>query len=141
MSYASKRRLHAFFIAFSILLSIIGFSYNVWRLEVTERNSTVRTASFELLKELSELEQLIYILHYDKNLTDGSPRRGWIKVGLIKDLSPLAGEEVEVMSLKLMDVWSENWTYIEQSQQATDTVIATIDETRSSINKALTSLH
>ena len=141
MNYKSKRRFQAYFIAFSILLSLVGFSYNVWRLEVTEQNSTVRTASFELLKELSSLEQLIYILHYDKNTKDGSPRRGWIKVGLIRDLSPLAGKDVEKMSSKLMSTWSNNWNSIENSRQATDAVITAIDETRESINKTLSSLH
>ena len=32
---------------FSVVLALIGFSYNVWRMEVTEKNSTIRTASFE----------------------------------------------------------------------------------------------
>ncbi|RLV61662.1 hypothetical protein D5018_00660 [Parashewanella curva] len=141
MDYKSRRRFQGYFIAFSIILSLIGFSYNVWRLEVTEQNSTIRTASFELLKELSELEQLIYLLHYDKNTKDGSPRKGWVKVGLIRDLSPLAGEEVEQMSNKLMSTWSNNWNSVENSRQATDSVITAIDKTRESINKTLASLH
>ncbi|MCL1077809.1 hypothetical protein L2734_06435 [Parashewanella spongiae] len=129
-----------YFVIFSILLSLVGFSYNVWRLESTENNNTIRTASFEILLELSALEQLVYYAHYDKNIVEGSPRKGWVKVGLINDLSPLAGEEVMVKSKKLMQIWSSNWSSIEESQLATEQVVSAIEATRDEINIRLTTL-
>ena len=49
----------------SLLFALLGFSYNVWRMEVSENNNNMRTASFEMLKNLSSLEQLIYSAYYD----------------------------------------------------------------------------
>ncbi|RJY18015.1 hypothetical protein D5R81_07175 [Parashewanella spongiae] len=140
MRVAKIHQYQYYFVIFSILLSLVGFSYNVWRLESTENNNTIRTASFEILLELSALEQLVYYAHYDKNIVEGSPRKGWVKVGLINDLSPLAGEEVMVKSKKLMQIWSSNWSSIEESQLATEQVVSAIEATRDEINIRLTTL-
>ncbi len=140
MRMAKIHQYQFYFVIFSILLSLVGFSYNVWRLEVTENNNTIRTASFEILLELSALEQLVYYSHYDQNTVEGSPRKGWVKVGLIHDLSPLAGEKVMVKSKKLMEVWSGNWSIINESQSATDQVVSAIEATRDEINITLTTL-
>ncbi|MCL1123885.1 hypothetical protein [Shewanella surugensis] len=53
---------------FSALFALVGFSYNVWRMEISEHNTTVRSASFELLLQLAELESIIYANFYDKNI-------------------------------------------------------------------------
>ena len=55
---------------FSVLFALLGFSYNVWRMEVTEQNSNVRDAAFELLLQLAELEQVVYAAHYDNDLEE-----------------------------------------------------------------------
>ena len=78
----------------SMIFAVVGFSYNAWRLEVSEDNSNIRTASFEVLQELAELEQTIYALHYDNYVTEGSPRKAWVSVGLIVDMSMLISPEV-----------------------------------------------
>ena len=139
--FIKKRQYQFYFVIFSVLLSISGFSYNVWRLESTETNNTIRTASFEILLELSQFEQLIYSLHYDKDDMEGSPRKGWVKVGLINDLSPLAGENIALKSERLRKVWAENWTSIEDSNDATNQVIGAIDGVRAEINKTITTLN
>ena len=139
--FIKKRQYQFYFVVFSVLLSISGFSYNVWRLESTETNNTIRTASFEILLELSQLEQLIYSLHYDKDDMEGSPRKGWVKVGLINDLSPLAGENIAQKSEALRKIWAENWTSIEDSNDATNQVIGAIDGVRAEINKTITTLN
>ncbi len=46
-------------VIYSLLFALLGFSYNVWRMEVTEENANARTACFELLLVRSELEQLV----------------------------------------------------------------------------------
>jgi len=67
-------------VIFSVLFALIGFSYNVWRMEVSEENSNIRTACFEMLINLSSLEQLIYAAHYDADKDEGNPdkKRGRI---------------------------------------------------------------
>lgn len=139
--FIKKRQYQFYFVIFSVILSLSGFSYNVWRLESTETNNTVRTASFEMLLELSQLEQLIYSLHYDKDNMEGSPRKGWVKVGLINDLSPLAGKGVMEKSEQLRAEWSENWHHIEDSNEATNQIVDAIEATRKEINRTISELN
>ncbi|MGV0035820.1 MAG: hypothetical protein ACNYPE_12990 [Candidatus Azotimanducaceae bacterium WSBS_2022_MAG_OTU7] len=47
----------------------------------------MRDASFQILTELAEFEQVIYFNHYDGDKVSGSPRLGWVKLGLVNDLS------------------------------------------------------
>ncbi|MGB0894683.1 MAG: hypothetical protein ACPGUD_09775 [Parashewanella sp.] len=141
MKHIERRRFEFYFIIFSIFLSVVGFSYNVWRLEATEMNSTVRTASFEMLKELAQLEQLTYTLHYDQNEQEASPRKGWVKVGLIQDLSPLASSEVSHKAKMLKQTWANNWQEIKTSRAATDNVVTAIENTREQIDLTLNDLH
>lgn len=125
---------------FSMLFALLGFSYNVWRMEVTEHNSNVRTASFEILLELSQLEQMIYSLHYDKDQVNGSPRRGWVKVGLVEDLSMLTSPAISSEAIRLKQTWGDNWDSIETSRNAVNDVISQIDSVRSEIKATLKTL-
>lgn len=124
-----------------VLFAVIGFSYNAWRLEATEDNNNIRTASFEVLKELSELEQIIYSGFYDRNISEGSPRKGWVKVGLIVDLSSLISDSVKLRSIELHQTWSEHWNLFSSQQTSTDRLISDIDEIRSEIKLVLKTLN
>jgi len=136
------KKLHLFQITviFSVLFALIGFSYNVWRMEVSEENSNIRTACFEILKELSALEQLIYAAHYDGNLSEGSPRKGWVKVGLIADLSVLTAGAVEMEAATLKKVWSTHWDKMANNKESVDLIVSAIDAVRSEIKLVLISL-
>lgn len=125
---------------FSMLFALLGFSYNVWRMEVTEHNSNVRTASFEILLELSQLEQMIYSLHYDQDRINGSPRRGWVKVGLVEDLSMLTSPTISAEAIALKQTWSNHWDSIDTNRQAVNQVINQIDSVRSEIKATLKTL-
>ena len=123
-----------------VIFAAIGFSYNAWRLELSEENNNIRIASFAVLNELAELEQLIYAGHYDKNAVDGSPRRGWIKVGLIVDLSSLINESVKEKALLLKSSWGSNWQKFTQSREATDALVVDIDAVRNELKSTLARL-
>ena len=127
-------------VIFSLLFTLVGFSYNVWRMEVSENNNNMRTASFEMLKNLSSLEQLIYSAYYDDDIKEGNPRKGWVIVGLIDDLSVLTNENVKTKTTELKDVWTLHWETIATSQQTVDSVIASIDSVRDEIKGLLKSL-
>ena len=109
-----ENKLQAYYITaiLSLVFAVVGFSYNAWRLEATEDNNNIRTASFEVLGELAELEQIIYAAHYDKDEIEGNPRKAWVKVGLVVDLSALISKSVEKKSLNLRETWSKNWPKI-----------------------------
>ena len=36
-----------------VVFAVIGFTYNAWRLEVSEDNTNIRTAAFAVLNELA----------------------------------------------------------------------------------------
>jgi len=136
----NKLHLYQITVVFSVLFALIGFSYNVWRMEISEENNTTRTACFEILINLSSLEQLIYTAHYDGDINEGSPRKGWVTVGLIVDLSALTDEAVSEESLALKKVWSTNWNTMATSRESVDQIVKAIDSVRNQIKDLLGSL-
>ena len=123
-----------------VVFAIVGFSYNAWRLEVSEDNNNIRTASFEVLKELAELEQIIYAAHFDRNEIEGSPRKGWVKIGLIVDLSSLVSKPVEKDANALASTWQDNWENITQDRSAVDQLVNKIETVRQEIKSTLGAL-
>jgi len=127
-------------VVFSVLFALAGFSYNVWRMEVSEKNSNIRTACFEMLLELSSLEQLVYTAHYDKDLKEGSPRKGWVKVGLINDLSALTKPSVQAKANGLQQVWEAHWSTMVDDPSSVNQIVSEVDSVRSEIKQVLSSL-
>ena len=125
---------------FSLVFAVVGFSYNAWRLEETESNNNIRTASFELLTNLAQLEQIVYAAHYDKDEIAGNPRKGWVKVGLIEDLSALISAQVETRAIELKETWGTNWSEMNDSREATDQIVSSIETIRNEIKKVLRNL-
>ena len=115
----------------SFVFGVVGFVYNNWRYEHNENNNNIRIASFQILQELSSLEQIIYANHYDHDSIKGSPRDGWVKVGLIGDLSLFISPACEEASLELKTVWKESWHKIDKDQKATNRLIIKIDKVKS----------
>jgi hypothetical protein len=114
----------------SFVFGVLGFIYNNWRYEHNETNNNIRIASFQILQELSSLEQIIYANHYDHDMIKGNPRDGWVKVGLIGDLSLFISSECEDASMELKTVWKENWYKIDKDQKATNKLIEKIDKVK-----------
>ncbi|MBQ4889512.1 hypothetical protein J8L86_06620 [Shewanella sp. MMG014] len=136
----NNMKLYQLTVIFSVLFSLMGFSYNVWRMEITENNSNVRTACFEMLLELAEVQQLVYAAHYDNNLEQGNPRVGWVKVGLIADLSSLTNQAVAEESVELTQVWSTQWHSMHDDEQAASQIVEQVDNVREEIKRLLASL-
>jgi len=137
-----KQKLKIFYITsiFSMVFAVLGFSYNTWRMELSEENNNLRTASFEVLLQLSELEQIIYAIHYDNDIKEGSPRKGWVKVGLVNDLSSLIGGEVKQESLALKKLWGLHWQDVSSDEQIVQILVSKIDSVRLSIKRVLEGL-
>ena len=109
-------------------------------MEVSEQNNNIRTASFEILINLASLEQLIYTAHYDDDFQAGSPRKGWVLVGLISDLSTLTDTEVAEKADKLKLQWAAGWDQVGHEQAAVDDMIKAIDDVRIALKQLLASL-
>lgn len=136
----NKLRLYQITTIFSVFFALAGFSYNVWRMEESELNNNIRTACFEMLLELAALEQLIYSAHYDDNIIEGSPRKGWVKVGLISDLSLLTSSEINQKSEQLKQTWERHWTDMVANETAVTRIVESIDSVRNEVKLTLKTL-
>lgn len=137
MSLLRKLRVYYLTAIAGLLFSLLGFSYNAWRLESSEANSNVRTAAFELFKALAELEQVVYAAHYDHDPVEGSPRRGWVRVGLVVDLSPLVSGPVQLDAVELKNAWQQDWPHLSKDAAAAERLTAKIDKLRASLRTEL----
>ena len=137
-----QKRLKLYFLTsiFSIVFALIGFSYNVWRLQQSELNDTIRMASFEVLTELAEFEQILYAAYYDKNKSVGNPRKGWVKIGLIVDLSQLISQPVQQKSRLLQGSWKEHWEEITTNEEVVTQLVKELDDVRKEIKDELVQL-
>ncbi len=136
----NKINLYQRAVIFSVLFTLIGFSYNVWRMEASENNNNVRTASFEILINLSSLEQLVYAAFYDGDTKEGNPRKGWVTVGLIGDLSILTNDKVKTKAIELNKIWLAHWEKMPTNQRSVNQIVAAIDSVRDEIKHLLNSL-
>ena len=93
----------------SLTVALGSLGYNTWRNERTEYNRNIRTATFELLGKLSELERVVYLAQYDRDVRGGNPRTGWTYVLVIRDLSSVVPPPVPAKAAQLQQVWGENW--------------------------------
>jgi len=107
-------------------------SYNTWRNEKTEDNRNQRVAAFEVLLKLSELQQVVFHSHYDKDKTDkGNPRTRWAYVLNMRDLSRVMQPPLPEAADKLLAIWSENWEGLGEKQKNVDLIMDGIDNVRS----------
>ncbi len=125
----------------TILFTLVGFSYNVYRLEQSEINSNIRTSSFEMLKELANLEQIVYASHYEKDDKEGNPRTGWVKVGIITDLSLICFQEKNMQVEILSHTWKNNWQTMKENRESANKIVDSIDKVRIKIREVLKNLN
>jgi hypothetical protein len=93
----------------SLLVALASLAYNTWRNERTEHNRNVRAAAFEILTKLAEFERVVFLAHYDRDKTNGSPRTGWTYVIVINDLAEVVPGAVQPRAAALRDTWRTNW--------------------------------
>ncbi|SES67527.1 hypothetical protein [Thalassotalea agarivorans] len=135
-----KNRIYLFTAIISFAFAFLGFSYNTWRLEVTEDNNNIRMASFSVLNELAEFEQIVFAAHYDQNTVEGSPRKGWVKVGLIADLAVFISPQVEQQARALKQVWGENWPNVATQVDSVERVLTNVEQVRQAVKSQLRQL-
>lgn len=114
----------------SLVVAVTSLSYNTWRNEATEHNRNQRIAAFEILLKLGELQQVVFHVHYDKDLNKGNPRIGWAYVLTINDLSQVLPKPVQDSTKELLQVWSENWEDLPTIKDSLDPVMRALDAAR-----------
>jgi hypothetical protein len=124
----------------SLVVAISSLSYNTWRNEATEDNRNLRFAAFEILLKLGELQQVVFHVHYDKDLDKGNPRVGWAYVLTINDLAQVLPDDVQASTGDLLQAWGENWENLADSAISLGIVMQSLDATRSQTLVLLRSL-
>ena len=121
----------------SLTVAIIALLYTAWREETTERNRTTRTAGFEVLMRLGELQIIVNHVYYQKDNVLANPYLGWGQISLISDLSQLLPQPVPETVKKLLIVWSNNWKKISTDEKATTLVSDQIDTSRKEVLESI----
>ncbi len=117
----------------SLAVAISSLGYNTWRNERTERNRNARTAAFELLMRVADLERVTFLAQYDHDRNGGSPRTGWSDVLAIRDLAALLPGQVSSRAAELLKVWGDNW---EDLGKDDETAVNRIDDSIGKLREA-----
>ncbi|HSD68097.1 MAG TPA: hypothetical protein VLB07_01030 [Woeseiaceae bacterium] len=124
----------------SLVVAVSGLSYNTWRNEQTETNRNVRSAGFELLVKLGELDRVVFFSHFDRDPQMGNPRSGWAYVLTIRDLGELMPDEAARSTRDLVGLWQSNWSGLGDSDDSAQMISDAIDECRDEVLQALANL-
>ena len=125
----------------SIFIAVISLSYNTWRNEQTEYNRNVRTASFEVLMSLAELQQVVDNSYYGDSKEKGDPIKGWSYVLYIQDLSVSVSTNAQNNALLLHSTWQDNWHLMDSEEEAVNNITEAIKKQRLIVLKALQNLN
>ena len=125
----------------SLVIAISSLGYNTWRNEASEHNRNQRVVSIEVLRNVGELQQLVYHSHWDMEDRDkGNPLTGWALVLTIKDLSQLLDGDAPDAGTALWKVWDDNWQLLGDDREGYDKIIDGLAGVRQSTNALLRSL-
>jgi len=126
-------------ISLAIALSSLG--YNTWRNEASEYNRNQRLISIEVLRNLGELQQVIFHNAWDMDSTDkGNLRTGWVHVLAIRDLAQLLDSPAAASATKLWQVWDKDFNALERDNDPYKRVMTALDQVRKDTHALLQSL-
>lgn len=124
----------------SLVVALSSLGYNTWRNELTEHNRNIRTASFEVLKALGELQIIADHAHYEKDQQQGNPITGWGRVLLIRDLCHVISVPATEAANGLHKHWGGHWSNLGQRSASIEVITSSIDRVRQNVLDALASL-
>jgi len=125
----------------SLVVAVTSLGYNTWRNEASEHNRNQRLVSIEVLRNVGELQQVVYYRHWESDAEDkGNPLTGWALVLTIKDLAQVLGGEVLTSGIRLWEVWQKDWEGLGPDRDSYDRIIDALDTVRADTNALLQSL-
>ena len=92
----------------SLVIALAGFSYNTWRNETTEAHRNVRQASFQMLDQIGQLQQIVDNRYYAGDRSEMTRIAGWGKAALIRDMGSLVSPVTGTRAQEAFDAWSAN---------------------------------
>jgi hypothetical protein len=117
----------------SLSVALFSVSHSTWRNERTEYNRNIRAATFQMLAKLADFERVVFLAHYDRDRTNGSPRIGWTDVIVINDLASVAPAPLQFKADRLRATWRDNWEHLDADDESSvDRIEAAIEDLRQS---------
>jgi hypothetical protein len=108
----------------SLLIAVSSLAYNTWRNETTEEQRNIRHASFRVLENLGELQQVVdmryYYLPFEGNTErEGDLRiRGFGNAAMINDLMMLMPAPAPAAGEALHRQWNEYFGALDDIEAA-----------------------
>ena len=124
----------------SLATALFGMSYNTWLDHHNELNHNMRLASFELLKDLSELQTVVDYAHYEMDASRGNPIDGWKNVLMVRDLSKLLNPKTANAGQQLYENWQQNWEELGTNGDSEAKISARIADARQAVLTTITEL-
>lgn len=127
----------------SLVVAITSLGYNTWRNEASEYNRNQRLISLEVLRNTSELQQVVYHRHWEGDEAGkGNPLTGWVYVLTIRDLAQVLDGAVPQSGTALWKAWDAQNGQLgdRRNQDSYDSVIEAIVAVRNDTHALLRSL-
>lgn len=122
----------------SLVVALTALGYNTYRNELTETNRNIRSASFIMLQELSQLQLVADHAYYAKDESKGDAIDGWGRVLYLRDMSLLVTPQVVARTETLFKVWESDSGKLTQelaaNERITEAINALKDEVRATIS-------
>ena len=137
----------------SLVLAVTSLGYNTWRNETTEVQRNWRDASFRILVEIGELNQIILMRRYfsdaerapaadNGNAAIPEPEswvRGWGNVTMVRDLASVMPEPLPDQGRRLFNQWQTHAAALhdradpEARETAAETLLSSIEQLRTTV--------
>ena len=125
----------------SLAIATSSLGYNTWRNEASEYNRNQRLISIEVLRNISQLQQVIFHNVWEMDADDiGNSRTGWVYVLAIKDLSQLLDAPVPESGTELWAAWDKEWNQLKPGNESYDRVTEALAAVRKDAHALLRSL-
>lgn len=125
----------------SLVIALTSLGYNTWRNEASEYNRNQRLISVEVLRNLGQLQQVVFHNVWEMDISDkGNPRTGWVYVLAIRDLSQILDGDAPASAMELWQVWGQDWDKIKPENEAYERVTQALETVREDTHALLVSL-
>lgn len=109
----------------SLAVALFGTSYNTWRNQTTESHRNVREASFKLIEQIGELQQITDRRFYGGDHSDSNRIEGWGRAALIRDMAMLVSPPVHVRAADVYSTWQRHVDRLDTGEDDSEQAIST----------------
>ena len=126
----------------SLIVAVSSLAYNTYRNELTESNRTIRQAGFEMISELSKLQQVMLFARYDQKDERGDTTVAWSHMLALQDLSLAMPKNIQEQTEKLFKTWQANYQKISHADDSAYKMIdVEIDSVKDKIISSISKLN